>query len=67
MDYIETVQNAQQDFVMNDSCAEYVVATDDLPYLDDGWHYSTERFIRLGTAFDEAMIELEQRCGRKEL
>ena len=66
MDYIETVQKAQQDFVKNDACAEYVKATDDLPYLEDGWHYNTEGFIRLGTAFAEAMIELEQRCGHNE-
>ena len=66
MDYIETVQNAQQDFVKSDSCAIYVTATEDLPYLDDGWHYNTEGFVRLGTAFAEAMIELEQRCGHIE-
>ena len=66
MDYIETVQKAQQDFVKSDSCAEYVTATDDLPYLDDGWHYNTEGFIRLGIAFGEPMIELEQRCGHVE-
>ncbi len=67
MDYIETVQRAQQEFVKNDICAEYVTATDDLGYLEDGWHYNTEGFIRLGTAFAEAMIELEQRCGHDEL
>jgi len=66
MDYIETVQNAQQEFVNSDSCAAYVTATDDLPYLEDGWHYNTEGFIRLGTAFAEAMIKLEQRCGHIE-
>ena len=66
MDYIETVQKAQQDFVKSDTCAEYVTATDDLPYLEDGWHYNTEGFIRLGTAFAEAMIELEQKCGYTE-
>ena len=63
MDFIGTVQLAQRDFVSNDSCAAYVTVTDDLPYLDDGWHYNTEGFIRLGKAFAEAMIELEQRCG----
>lgn len=62
MDYIGTVQAAQQDYVSNDACAAYVTVTDDLPYLDDGWHYNTEGFIRLGTAFAEAMIELEQDC-----
>lgn len=66
MDYIETVQRAQRDFVNSDSCAEYVTVTDDLGYLDDGWHYNTDGFIRLGTAFAEAMIRLEQRCGHIE-
>ena len=66
MDYIETVQHAQQDFVNNDHCADYVTATNDLPYLDDGWHYNTEGFIRLGTAFAESMIKLEQRCGHSD-
>lgn len=63
MDFIETVQSAQQDFVASDECAAYVTATDDLGYLDDGWHYDTDGFIRLGTAFAEVMIELEKDCG----
>lgn len=65
MDYIGTVQQAQQDFVNDDACAAYVTVTDDLPYLNDGWHYDTEGFIRLGTAFAEAMIALERSCGRE--
>jgi len=63
MDYIETVQQAQQDFVISDACAAYVTVTDDLGYLDDGWHYDTQGFVRLGTAFADAMIELERKCG----
>ncbi|MEL7450458.1 MAG: sialate O-acetylesterase, partial [Pseudomonadota bacterium] len=66
MDYIETVQKAQLDFVNSDSCAQYVTVTDGLSYLPDGWHYDTDGFIRMGTAFAEAMIELEERCGHSE-
>jgi hypothetical protein len=66
MDYIEFVQQAQQDFVDDDGCASYVTVTDDLSYLDDGWHYDSEGFIRLGTAFAEAMIELRKQCARTE-
>lgn len=66
MDYIETVQRAQQDFVKNDVCATYVTATEDLGYLDDGWHYNADGFVRLGTAFAIAMNELEQTCGYAE-
>ncbi len=63
MDYIETVQQAQQDFVASDECAAYVTVTEDLAYLDDGWHYNTDGFVRLGTAFAEAMIGLQSRCS----
>jgi len=66
MDYIETVQQAQQDFVRNDECAAYVTVTDNLAYLDDGWHYDTDGFVRLGTAFAEAMMDLEQKCAPPE-
>lgn len=63
MDYIDTVQEAQRDFVASDVCAAFVTVTDDLAYLDDGWHYDTEGFVRLGTAFADAMTELEQKCA----
>ncbi|MBT8082487.1 MAG: sialate O-acetylesterase [Gammaproteobacteria bacterium] len=63
MDYIGTVQKAQQDFVDNDACAAYVVDTEDYGYLDDAWHYDTDGFVRMGTAFAEAMIRLEQQCA----
>ncbi|RZV35061.1 MAG: hypothetical protein EX272_11355 [Chromatiales bacterium] len=66
MDYIGTVQEAQKDFVENDSCASYVTVTETLGYLDDGWHYDSDGFVRLGTAFAEAMIELEKECGHSE-
>ena len=66
MDYIGTVQNAQADFVREDPCAAYVTVTDDLGYLDDGWHYDTQGFVRLGTAFADAMIELETDCAHSE-
>ncbi len=62
MHYIETVQQAQADFVEADACAAYVTVTDSLAYLDDGWHYDSEGFIRMGTAFAEAMHNLQQRC-----
>ncbi|MBT8087907.1 MAG: sialate O-acetylesterase [Gammaproteobacteria bacterium] len=63
MDYIETVQQAQRNFVDSDPCAAYVTVTDDLAYLDDGWHYDTDGFVRMGTAFADAMIDLETTCG----
>jgi hypothetical protein len=64
MDFVGTVQDAQREFVSGDDCAALVTATDSLGYLDDGWHYDTEGFVRLGEAFAEAMSGLEQGCGR---
>jgi hypothetical protein len=63
MDYIDTVQDAQADFVRHDPCAALVTVTEDLGYLDDGWHYDTDGFVRLGIAFAEAMRELELKCA----
>ncbi len=62
MHYIETVQQAQADFVAADGCAAYVTVTDSLAYLEDGWHYDSEGFIRMGAAFAKAMHGLQQRC-----
>lgn len=64
MDYIGTVQEAQQAFVDDDECAAYVTVTEELGYLNDGWHYDSDGFIRMGTAFAEAMIKLEEECAR---
>ncbi len=66
MDYIATVQAAQRSFVQADDCAALVTVTEDLGYLDDAWHYDSDGFIRLGTAFAESMIELERRCGSRD-
>ena len=63
MDYIETVQRAQQQFVGADACAAYVTVTDELQHSDDAWHYRTDGYIRMGTAFAEAMLQLEETCG----
>ncbi|MBO6576815.1 MAG: hypothetical protein JJ896_14400 [Rhodothermales bacterium] len=63
MDYIGTVQQAQQDWVENDACAAYMTDTDGYAYLDDGWHYDSDGFVAMGTAFAEAMLALEARCG----
>ncbi|MDJ0795015.1 MAG: sialate O-acetylesterase [Woeseiaceae bacterium] len=63
MDYIATVQEAQQAFVDADECAAYVTVTEEIGYLDDAWHYDSNGFIRMGTAFADAMIELERTCA----
>lgn len=63
MDYIGTVQAAQQQYAEDDACAALVTVTDDLGYIEDGWHYDSDGFVRLGRAFAESMLELEARCG----
>ena len=62
MDYIATVQTAQSAFADEDKCARLVSVTDELIYRDDAWHYDTDGFIRLGSAFAEASLELEKTC-----
>ena len=66
MDYIGTVQQAQQAYVDDDACAAYVTVTDDLTHSSDAWHYDTDGFVRLGTAFAETMKDLEQKCGPRD-
>jgi hypothetical protein len=66
MDYIATVQRGQREFAESDACAAYVTVTDDISHLPDAWHYDTDGVVRLGTAFAEAMVELEARCGHND-
>ncbi len=63
MDYIQTVQQAQQDFAASDECAVHVTVTDELKDSSDAWHYDSDGFVRMGIAFAEAMSTLEQTCG----
>jgi hypothetical protein len=63
MDYIDAVQSAQEAFTSRDKCATLVTITEEISYLDDGWHYDTDGYLRLGTAFARAAMELEQACG----
>lgn len=67
MDYIEVVQSGQASFATTDRCADLVTVTDGLNYRDDAWHYDTEGFIRLGEAFANSVLRLEQDCGSQRL
>lgn len=62
MDYIETVQQAQMDYANSDSCAALVTETRNLGYIEDGWHYDTEGFLRLGAGFADAAHALAAQC-----
>ena len=64
MQHIDIVQRAQARFVEADECAAYVTVTDGLGYPpEDPWHYTTDGFLRMGTAFAEAMLDLQANCG----
>ena len=63
MDYIETVQQAQQSFVDDDHCAGYVTEIDDYTHSDDAWHYDSDGYIRMGRAFADAMRGLQGTCA----
>ncbi|MDJ0906582.1 MAG: sialate O-acetylesterase [Woeseiaceae bacterium] len=62
MDHIERVQQAQAAFAAIDRCAELVHVTDTLHYVGDPWHYDSEGFVRLGEAFADAVLRLEEQC-----
>ena len=62
MDYVDRVQQAQAAFTAIDQCAELVSVTENLHYVGDPWHYDTNGFVRLGEAFAEAVLRLEENC-----
>ena len=58
------VREQQARFVEDDRCAALVTASDAFTFPpDDRWHYVSEDYLTLGTAFAEAMITLEDNCG----
>ena len=63
MDWADEVRDAQQRYTDSDACSTLVTVTNDLDYpADDDWHYDSDGYIRMGTAFAEAMAELEAAC-----
>jgi len=60
--YIKTVHFAQKQFTDSDECASYVTEIDSYQFSDDAWHYDTDGFIRMGTAFANAVKLLESEC-----
>ena len=50
------------DAAASDSCAVLVTVTDELAYIEDGWHYDTNGFLLLGTAFADAAQALKTDC-----
>lgn len=62
MAYSPVVQSQQMQFAKSDSCARLVDDTRDFGFLPDGWHYLSADYLKLGAAFADAMIILEDRC-----
>ena len=63
MDHIAIVQEAQEIFAENDRCASFVTVADGFEYpADDPWHYTTDGYLEMGTAFADAVLELEEGC-----
>lgn len=62
MDHIALVQRAQAAYVAADACAAYVSEIDDYQHADDGWHYVSTDYIRMGRAFAEAVHALAGTC-----
>lgn len=63
MPYIDLVHQAQQKFVSQDICAEYMTATQQYPYSEkDAWHYTSPGYVMMGKDFATKMLALLSRC-----
>ncbi|MFH1120740.1 MAG: sialate O-acetylesterase [Bacteroidota bacterium] len=58
MDYLEIVQQAQREFVIEDKHAVLIDSTLEYSFLPDKWHYTSKNYIDLGEKFAEAVIRL---------
>ena len=60
--FIESVHLAQKEFTDKDNCASYVTEIESYNFSEDAWHYDTDGFIKMGTAFGKAVKQLENNC-----
>ncbi|NVK54282.1 MAG: hypothetical protein HWE26_01600 [Alteromonadaceae bacterium] len=63
MNWGSVVQQAQLDFVEQDTCAALVTVTESFTHLDDGWHYHSKDYLTLGNEFANSVSRLERQCG----
>ncbi|KAF0199344.1 MAG: carbohydrate esterase [Bacteroidetes bacterium] len=61
MDYLEVVQQAQREFVLEDKNAAIVESTLGYSFLTDKWHYTSADYIDLGEKFAESLILLTRK------
>ena len=65
MDWSDEVRAAQERYTEQDSCAALVTETNEFQYPDnDAWHYTTDGYLRMGTAFADAIVDLETHCSQ---
>ena len=60
--FIKNVHLAQKEFTDQDDCASYLTETESYNFSEDAWHYDTDGFIKMGTAFAKAVKQLESNC-----
>lgn len=58
MDHCNIVQKAQYDFTQKDSLATLIETTSTCDFLEDGWHYDSECYIKMGNEMAERIFEL---------
>lgn len=66
MTYSPDIQQAQEAYTKSDSCAALVTETENFSFLDDGWHYVSSDYVKLGRAFSETIYALQGHCGSVE-
>lgn len=65
MDWCETVQRAQAGFVQKDGHAALVTTTSQCEFLEDGWHYTSPCYLKLGEEMAEAIFNINQKIKSK--
>jgi len=63
MKHSPDIQQAQLAYTESDNCAELVTVTEDFSFLEDGWHYVSNDYVKLGRAFAEAIAALHASCN----
>lgn len=66
MKYSPEIQQAQLAYTQSDACAVLVAETEDFSFLEDGWHYVSSDYVKLGRAFADAVVSLQVSCNTGE-
>lgn len=66
MKYSHEIQQSQLAYTQSDACADLVTETENFSFLEDGWHYVSNDYVRLGRAFTDALVALKSSCDTEE-